>query len=375
VDNPIVIFHSPVSLDRQTMSGGTVRPKSMLNAFRECGADIFLIDGDSRQRREKWQALLHQSETYLGVYSELSTMPIALTDPDRNPRHPFMDMAMFRAMRRSGVPVSAFYRDIYWRFWNTDSKGRSLKRTLSIPFYHLELFQARKSLSHLYLPSMRMQNALPLQFPETMVSSLPPGGNLLTRSTAKRSTNTLNLLYVGGVRPPTYDLSQMFEVVRAQPRVSLTACCREKEWREVSGLYPKSNNIRIVHENGAALRYLYEEADLFLMFRELVPYLQFAMPVKLFEATGAGVPIVTNTDCEMGDFVEANHIGWTVPHQEHLTSLLQTIVENPGILEAKRRNVLEVRQQHTWKSRAEQVLSDFESLKYQMVHPTNAYLD
>ena len=42
----ILIFHSPMPIERPLDSGSAVRPKRMLEAFRAIGQEVLLVDGD-----------------------------------------------------------------------------------------------------------------------------------------------------------------------------------------------------------------------------------------------------------------------------------------------------------------------------------------
>ncbi|ODT69486.1 MAG: hypothetical protein ABS75_16365 [Pelagibacterium sp. SCN 63-23] len=88
----------------------------MLKAFTELGIEVALVDGPSEERAAKWNEVLGSGRQILGLYGEFSTMPVALADPDHMPRAPFLDFRQFAHLRCKGVPVTAFYRDVYWRF-------------------------------------------------------------------------------------------------------------------------------------------------------------------------------------------------------------------------------------------------------------------
>jgi len=85
------------------------------------------------------------------------------------------------------------------------------------------------------------------------------------------------------------------------------------------------------------------------------PYLDFASPVKVFEALGYGVPIITVAGTEAGRFVEQEGIGWAVADKTELRRLIERLRDNPSELLRIRQAVQAVRWRHTWVARAQEV--------------------
>lgn len=131
------------------------------------------------------------------------------------------------------------------------------------------------------------------------------------------------MLYIGGVEPPTYDLTPILNAVN-QTSGRLTVCCRKAEWKRFSSIYQDliSDRIEIVHLAGDELKELYERSDLMIMLRNPNPYLDFAVPVKIFESIGYETPIITTGNSEAGRIVRANGLGWVTSFSRHLTCWL-----------------------------------------------------
>lgn len=335
----------------------------MLAAFRSLGLPVFLVDGQSKERAEKWREVQEMDPgKIIGVYSELSTMPIALADSDHWPRHPFYDFNMFRLFRKMGVPSAAFYRDVYWQFPHYAKVVPAHKRLPALIFYHLEAWQLATGVDHIFLPSMRMKNYIPYIKSKEEVSALPPGGIVRKQKLQVRG-RPLKLFYVGGVGSLQYDISPMLRAVNSVDGVHLTLCCREAEWCSIRGRYPDLHNVDIVHHSGAELKQHFELADVFLMWWTMVEYLKFAMPVKLGEAIGWGVPVITTADCEMADVVQRDDLGWTPKTEQDLVELLGHLRDNRDEVIAARERVMERRQQHSWEARAETVISTLDQYR------------
>lgn len=367
--NLACIFHHPFPIKPGGASGSSVRPYQMLRAFEELGYEVTAVSGYGPERRAAVRRLseaIGKGKRYDFAYSESHTLPALLTEPHHLPSHPFVDGALFHQVRREGIPLGLFYRDIFWRFEYFKAHYSIAKRHFATFFYFHEWRQIRRFVDHLFLPSLGMASALPSPWPVERMSPLPPAASSLQdplRFTALGKSETLKLLYVGGVMPPLYDLTPLFDAVGASPIVRLTLCCRYQEWQRVKDYYAVPRNTDIVHADGRDLEPLYERADAVAILRKPNPYLDFAMPVKLFEALGHGLPIVTVKGTEAARFVEREHIGWVLDSYEDLRALAENLFANPVKLLDAYEKVAAVRERHTWKARAEQVASVLTGLK------------
>lgn len=175
--------------------------------------------------------------------------------------------------------------------------------------------------------------------------------------------NTIEFFYVGGVTPPNYDLSPMFDFFsNTQQNVHLNLCCREKEWLEIEKWkrYKKipTKNITIYHYKGKELHALWLKAHVFLALWENVSYRNFAMPFKISEAIGYGVPIITTRNTAAGDFVKENDFGWAIePTPQALSNLIERLKANPNFIKNKKEKIVSKQKEHTWEARALKVIS------------------
>lgn len=356
-----LVFHSPFPVERDRVTGSRVRPQAMLRAFEALGVPIWRCDGPSPERARVWREILASERGMLGVYSELSTVPIALADPDRLPRHPFMDFSRFRQARQRGWPVAAYYRDIHWRFPFYRERLPWWQHAVTVPFYHLEWARLHRSIDHLFLPSAEMFEHFPAGFSRGRVSGLPPGVTIRDGSRSVEPVRgTVRVLYVGGIRPPIYDLRTTLRDLAGMEGIRLTVCCREDEWAAYGADYGFGNGFRLCHAHGDSLAELYAGADVFCFVTEPFVYHDFAMPVKLFEAMGYGVPPIVRAGTAAGRFVTERDIGWAVSSQAELRQLLAALRDHPGGISEKRANLLQERQHHTWEARARTVLATLE---------------
>jgi glycosyltransferase involved in cell wall biosynthesis len=361
----VLIFHSPMPIERPLDSGSAVRPKRMLDAFRSIGQEVLVVDGDSRRRRDRWrQAMTLPPDRIHGIYSELSTTPIALTDPDHLPRAPFMDFRRLRQLRERGVPTSIYYRDIHWRFPQFTSALPLWKRTVATLFYRLELRQIRASANVVFLPSMAMAPHVPFGDPPESLAALPPGGVIRSRGGDRgQVASALRLLYVGGVSPPNYDLTLMLDAMRDLPNCSMRLCCRPKEWTVRAHLYNVPENVTIHHVDGSELDRMFEWADAMLFWCPANAYLSFSMPIKVLEALGWGLPLIVHGDTEYGRFVQDAKVGWSPTDPSDLRDLLETIRDDRSMLDAAEHHALLARAANTLEARARTVLDTLSSIR------------
>lgn len=364
----MVIFHYPLPIEENGTSGSQIRPRYMLNAFRQLGYQVEVVAGYARERQRAIshiKNLIRMGCNVAFIYSESSTMPTLLTEPHHLPIYPFLDFGFFKWAKQLDIPIGLFYRDVFWRFSLYRKRVPWIKRAIAIPFYHYDWLQYTRFVDHLFLPSLLMKRALPGNWPDDRVSALPPGCEIHDSPCVKPevvSLEKVRLLYVGGVTPPLYDLRDMVSVVRTLSQTELTIICRVDEWRQAKDYYGSGDSrIKIVHASGEDLKNYYYCADLFIFVRAPYPYLDFAMPVKMFEALGFGLPIITNSGTAAARFIEEEDVGWVVSSANELRALLAFLTVNPNLIAEKRERTRVVRKRHTWLARASQVVSILDS--------------
>ncbi len=354
-----MIFHHPLPIVDNGRSGSQVRPYQMLQAFRSLGLDVEVIAGYAAERSQRSQRVreqLRKGRRFSFVYSESSTLPTLLTEPSHMPISPKVDFGLLIEMRATGIPIGLYYRDVNWRFAHFRGMANWYKRAVMIPFYKYDWRQYKRIVDYLFIPSLKMAEALPSHWPEDRLGILPPGCKVYdVQKKCYTNNNHLRLFYVGGVTPPAYDLKPMIELLKnISSSVQLILCCRPKEWDLVKGYYciDDDTKVSIVHASGDELAKFYEQADLFLLLWTPYSYLDFAVPVKLLESLGYGLPVLTNAGTEAARFVAANNIGWVVNNIDEARHLLHWLRDNPAKLVKKRQQVMQIREQHTWLERA-----------------------
>ncbi|MDC5123519.1 hypothetical protein NRA16_16540, partial [Acinetobacter baumannii] len=244
-------------------------------------------------------------------------------------------------------------------YWMFEDYGKSLpwyKRQLALFFYRFDLKMYEKLLSKLYLPSLKMGDYINI-VDKSIFDTLPPAHSTMEYNNKLEYSNELNLLYIGGMGAD-YKMHKLFDAIKKLPNISLTICTRENDWANVEkeyGVIPE--NINIVHKSGKELENLYNNSHVAVLFVEPKDYREFAVPFKLYEYIGRNKPIICTSSTLVGDFVENNKIGWTIEYDTNkLINLLSSMQKED--FEEKIEQVLLLKQNETWESRAKKVYTD-----------------
>ncbi len=359
-----ILFHHPLPLDPNAKSASGIRPRRMLQAFKDLGYEVDLITGFAKERKsaiKRAKKDIQKGVKYAFVYAESSTMPTTLTEPHHLPKHPLMDWLFFRYCKRNNISIGLFYRDIYWLF---DSYGvglSPLKAAIAKVAYRFDLWVYQKTLTKLYLPSLEMGAYVP-KVDAGIMAALPPGHasqDFSVYSSAQAEKGKLRLFYVGGMSDH-YQLHKLFQVVSETPQVELTVCTRDAEWRAVQVGYPAvTPNIRIIHETGERMEAHLNESDIAVLFVQPQEYREFASPVKLYEYLGFRKPVLASEGTLAGKFVRDNQVGWTLPYEETaLRQLLNRLVADPAEIFQLRKDMDALIGKHSWQARAQQVIRE-----------------
>lgn len=360
-----MIFHHPHPVLPDGNRGSQIRPWRMLSAFQESGWQVDVVAGPWADRKNAWrtiQSRLREGIEYRLVYCESSTRPLLFSAVQQGSLQAISEYEWLRRLRSLGIGIGLYYRDIHWKFPVFQNRyPKRMKRLMFTFAYYWDWKNYTKTLDRLFVPSRSMARVLPPGLTSDVIEVLPPGCTISEESPEalpKAVPSILRLLFVGGTRPPTYDLSPLFQLVSRVEGVHLTVCCRETDWAAVSGYYSPlmdTRRVSIVHASGSALDAIYRQSDIFMLLLKRDSYLDLAMPVKLLESLGHAVPILAYKGTESGLFIDQENIGWTVRGDEDALILLHRLTRDASEVAAKREIAASHRHKHTWKARAAQV--------------------
>ena len=362
-----MIYHHPFPIPMEGTSGSKVRIAQMVTAFRNIGYEVELVSGYAKERKEILKRIFEETKrgrVFDFAYSESSTAPSLISK--RNILNPLLDYHFFSWCRNHSIPIGLYFRDIHWKFGMNKFTPRT-KHAIAVLLYWYDWLVYLMTLDFIFLQSLQMKYALLTKWPENRLATLPPGCHIIKNNghhNNRKESLQLKLFYVGGVTPPLYDLRTMINAVSREDDVVLTICCRRDEWKDVQSYYKDIDftKTKIVHVSGKGLNLYYQEADVFLLMWRQNPYLDFVLPVKLFESIGHGVPILTTKGTESGRFVEKEKIGWVIS-LDKINEFLSFLKTHPDEITAKRNRVDDVRETHTWEVRARTVVETLSRIK------------
>jgi hypothetical protein len=364
---PRIIFHHPLPIVGDGRSGSIVRPSRMLRAFRENGFEVEDVSGFASSRRLTMSRVMRSHEDgkrYEFCYSETSTMPYALTEPHHLPVHGEMDLNFLEGLKARGVPVAVFYRDAQWLLPDYLKSGiQGIARLAAKAVYVRELKRLRAIADVLYVPSSEFAEWLGLP-DNRRVRELPPGCEV-GRVRRARGDRRYAGLYVGGVTPPIYDPTPFLELASLLPGERFLLVCRDDEWDALQGRVKALANVDRISAASDGLDEAFEDSDTFAIMMGGTEYFSLAMPVKLFDAIGRGIPILAIKGSAAASFIEKEGLGWTVGSAAEAASVISALKTEQGKieLEAVAAGVHAAAQRHTWISRAVQVASDMAEVR------------
>lgn len=353
-EGPRMVFHAPYPLDPAPRSASRQRPNKMLAAFRENGQQVHRVTGTPYQRALGYRDLrrrIARGQRIEYAYSENSTQPNVLATSLRQGFAPLLEARIIAYCRRHRLPFGQFYRDVYWRFAESQASAPLLRRAMMQFAYRVDLQVLRRLGAHMFLPSLAMAPIVP--FDADRSSALPPGSPVHDST----SPGGLELLYVGGIGAG-YALDEGLRALQDVEQATLTMVVRRQEWEAHRDRYAPllTERVRIVHAGSDELQELYDRASACLLLVAPDGYRRFAVPLKLFEYLGYGKPILASEGTLAGDMVDRMGSGFTVANrQEDIAELLLRLAADPGLLRAAAARARAAGVENTWSMRARKV--------------------
>lgn len=358
-----MIFHHPLPLFPDAASASGIRPVQMKRSFEELGYEVWEVTGYTRERAERAADVRYAMRCgtrFDFCYSESSTMPMTMTNPTHLPSRPFLDLGFFRSLRKNGIPVGQFLRDIYWVFPEYRESLSFLKVHAALAAYEWDLRTLRRHVDRVFLPSLKVGEYINLG--NVPVSALEPGHGHV--EPLPGPDTGLSLFYVGGIGFD-YKLHELFAAVKQAWEknldVLLIVCLRPEDWGAVKHEYEQwaCPAIEVVHGHGNVLQEYFERTNIATIVVDLDEYWKLGVPVKLYDYIGAGKPVMVTKGSLAGDMVERMEVGWTVDNSsEAVIKLLERLANDPQEIQRVRDRVLAQRDAYTWRERARQAAEE-----------------
>ncbi|MNF99914.1 Glycosyl transferases group 1 [compost metagenome] len=142
----------------------------------------------------------------------------------------------------------------------------------------------------------------------------------------------------------------IFSALKGLRNCVLTLCVREREWD--SNYYNVPDNVRVVHLFGEEMLNEMLSSDVLIMVYPPVEYRDFAVPVKLYEAMGCGLPVIVSSHGEAAEIVRKEGVGWVVDDLVQLKNLLLQLSGDIAFRDDMRDAVGRAAQKNRWSDRA-----------------------
>ncbi len=347
-DGQLILFVCYTDIGNTT-SGSTMRPKMMYEAFCQLGDEVLLLSGAQQDRDRRHRAVR-------GIYAQLQTKTpqFCYIELPSGPIFGSEDRRLLLYLKRLGVPCAAFYRDAYYRFaswWDVPAYKKAVIRLL----HTVDNLLLRRCCDIVYFPSKSMAKLF--SFPRTGV--LPPA---CEARFLKPREQPRNCIYVGGLshRYGTDLLLLAFDQLNRNDNYPLTIVCREAEVNEIPPAYRGKPWLTIAHASGEKLTEHYAGADIGLYCGRRDLYMDFAMPVKVFEYLSHGLAVVTTNCIEIAAFVRKNGVGTVVNDDARsIAAGVREMMSRPKAYRTCYENIVRtVKEGNLWTHRAQQVTDD-----------------
>ena len=325
-------------------SGSSVRPKKIYDAFLEEGYNVSLLKGQQNRKLERWKACFK-------FFKEIKNKEyeFCYVEPPAGPIFNLCDhLLLLYISKIMKVPVGLFYRDAYWKFadWY-EVKG--LKKFIINTMHKFDWKIIKSVCKRVYFPSKTMGDLF--DFSDKM--PLPPGAEKI--SVDKKKSDEVELIYVGGVSEQyggTLLLEAMEEVNKVK-KINLHLVCREEEVKKIEG-YKGKEWLSLYHASGDELKEIYDKANVAIIPRKVDFYMDFAMPVKLFEYISYELPIISTNCKEVAKFINENNIGLVC--DDNVQSLVNTLLSiDMDKINELTKNVKLAKENNTWNSRVKEI--------------------
>lgn len=341
--NKNILYITFVDFQEQK-SGSSVRPKKIYDAFLEEGYNISLLTGLQNRKLERWKRCFSYYKSI-----KKGKFDFCYVEPPAGPIFNLCDhLLLLYISKIKKIPIGIFYRDAYWKFadWY---QLKGLKRFIINTMHKFDWMMIKNTCKKVYFPTKTMGDLFDFKDKE----ALPPGCELL--SVNNNTNKDIEIVYVGGVSEEYGGklLLETLDKVNKDKKMILHLVCRKEEIDKL-GKYENKTWLNVYHASGKELKNIYSKANLAIIPRKIDFYMDFAMPVKLFEYISYELPIVATNCKEVAKFIKDNKIGLVT--DDNVESLYEALVKiNIDDILEYTKNVKTVKKNNTWNERVKQI--------------------
>lgn len=351
-----------------TLSGSSVRPRKIYDAFIEEKYNIKLLSGsilktDKKNRISKVKEVSKWLDNNVPKYCYIESPPSEriLYREDRN---------LIKKIHRMGIKIGYFYRDAYYEFgketiFNNQNINIFTKKYIKYILYNLFLIRDKILLKNnvdiVYFPSLSMSKYF--NFKDMRV--LPPAGDFVEDI---QNLNAEGIIYVGGISK-RYGIELLMEAldkINKKQHVILRLVCRANEVCNIKKEYQEKDWLKIYNtSNKNDLKELYNNSKIALIPIEKSKYNNFAIPIKLFEYMQYNVPIVATNNLEVRNIIEKYNIGIVTESdaEKYADAILKIYNDEELYLKLKDNEKNALLSENLWKHRVQKINEDLTTLE------------
>ncbi|NLJ70250.1 MAG: glycosyltransferase family 1 protein [Clostridiaceae bacterium] len=334
------------------VSGSSARPHRIYEAFIDLGCDVKIVEGQQnkrRERREKVKDVLR--------WLDCNCPDICYVEPPTGPFFNSIDLKLLKKIHAMRIPIGLFYRDAHWKFRELFPMNRI--KSLVLEFMHKRDLRVFEDVcDYIYFPSDSFSQLFSnYTFKNTGV--LPPGGS--SNQFTKNIFSAKHFIYIGGTSElyGGLKLIEVFKDINKEKKVaSLTFISqRTEEFHAEDYDYPWLNAMHTFDRE--LIEAEYSKSTYAIIPFKRNKYFDLALPIKLFEYVGYGIPVIS-TDClEIKTFIKYYNCGIIChDNKDSIKDAVLLALDDENAFLSYKRSAVEAGKRNSWVSRAQSIIDD-----------------
>lgn len=287
------------------LNGQNVRSTKILKSLDSSDIEYKVFFG-----YEGVENILYSDVKFEHIYMENGTLPCFYISKKLSFRFMFSNVYNLLAEKSNGKTV-LFYRDVHWLFYRERGWRKFLKHIVLKNMFHLELMKIKKSKVNVCLPSLKMNKYIKIK--SELALEFFPGFDDFKNHRLSNADCEIKLVYSGNINCHQYDIRRLLAVIKDKKMFSIDIFCPASSFQKFNkeyGEYKKEENINFYFDQ--TMKNTNKKWHFFMDFRESDEYLDFSMPLKIFEALSINLPIISNGRGVYVDYIQNNSCGLKV---------------------------------------------------------------
>lgn len=334
-------------------SGSSVRPHMMLDAFLDLGHKVHLLEGFQNKRSERRKRVKQ-----VIAWLDHNRPDFCYVEPPTGPFFNSIDLTLLRKVNRMGIPIGLFYRDAHWKF--RDLFPKECWKSLVLNMMHrrdLRLFE--KVCNVIYFPSVSFSDMFS-KYTFKSFKLLPPGGSVVHFD--ENNFRKKEFIYVGGTSEMYGGLRliEVFRILNQQYELDVNLTFIIHSADDLRDEYYHYPWLKILHTfDRTIVEDAYRKATYALIPFRIDAYSNMALPLKLFEYLGYGIPVISTRCYEISRVITDGECGFLCDDDiDSMISVIKQSLSNEEQYLEFKNNAILFGQSNRWLDRALSVVND-----------------